>query len=109
MRIPPHIPKKDLDRYLKQTALVRNAIENEREELTDEFGNFQLMDLPTGRVLLMPEGAPEPNEWFCCYLHDASADARLLVDDYVPELEDSSDPEEVPLSEQATYDSEAAH
>lgn len=105
MRIPPHIPKEDLARYLKQTELVKHQIEENREELADEFGNFQTLDLPTGRILLMPEGTTEQAEWFCCYLHDASADARLVVDDYVPELEDNSDPEEIPISEQATLDS----
>lgn len=105
MRIPPHIPKEDLQRYQRQTPLVRAAIEESREELEDEFGNFQLMDLPTGRVLLMPEGMPDEVDWLVCYLHDSSADARLLVDDYVPELSDDSDPQEVPISEQATLDS----
>ena len=106
MRIPPHMPKEDVQRDQQQTALVRAAIEDSREELEDEFGNFQLMVLPTGRVLLMPEGQPNEEDWFCCYLHDASADARLLVDDYVPELSDDTnyDPEEVPISEQATLD-----
>lgn len=99
MRIPPHFSQTDLERYQRQTHLVLKEIEANRDELQDEFGNFTTMDLPTGRVLLIPEATPDEDDWFVCYLHDASADARLVVDDYVPELADSSDPEMIPVEE----------
>lgn len=109
MRIPPHFTPDDVALYQKQNKLTHQYIADNNEELEDEFGNYSLMDLPTGRVLLMPAGEPDPNGWFVCYLSDPTANARLLVDDYVPELEDTHDTEEIPIESQAIVDGDNSH
>jgi hypothetical protein len=67
------------------TLRVHHAIEHNRKALEDELGTFLQEDLPTpGRVLLRPQ-----NELpHVAYMSDGSPDARLVIDDYVPELGD---------------------
>lgn len=77
--------------------MVMGLIEQYREELEDEFGKFTTVPIPdTMRVLLIPEVAESKFEGFVCYLSDPHADARLIVDDYVPEMNDGRPAEEVP-------------
>lgn len=66
----------------EQTVRIEGEIERYRGELEDELGNFRLERLPTGRVLLVPD-VELPH---VCYMSDNGPDARLCVDDYVPEL-----------------------
>lgn len=54
-----------------------------KPELEDEFGEFTTQKLPSGRILLRShDGEP-----FIAYLSDFHADARLVIDDYIPELD----------------------
>lgn len=93
----------ELAMYKAQTEAVLNEIQHWKEALTEEFGNYQTQVMPTGRVLLMPEGEPDPNGWLCCYLSDVTPFARLVIDDYCPELADDVDPTPIP-SEAASVD-----
>lgn len=92
--IPSNMSKEELDRYRSQTHLVLAAIEDLKGELQQDFGEFFKTEVMiTGRVLLIPEGASDENDWFCCYLSDRSADARLVVDDYIAEFVPPGSPE----------------
>lgn len=67
---------------------VLALIESFTTELEDEFGKFTTLNVQDSqRVILVPEQAEDRNQWFVCYLSDPHADARLVVDDYVPETE----------------------
>lgn len=66
---------------------VLQLIDRFQAHLEDEFGKFTTNPVPDSqRVILVPEEATHPEEWMVCYLSDPSADARLVVDDYVPDV-----------------------
>jgi hypothetical protein len=88
---------KDVATYKRQTDIVLQQIDYYKEGLTEEFGDFQTQVMPTGRVLLMPEGEPNQESWMCCYLSDETTNARLVIDDYVPELSSPEDYDPVPV------------
>lgn len=70
-----------------EQEIVRHMIDVHQEALEDEFGKFTLVNAEDPeKVLLIPEEADSREGWMACYRSDKSADARLLVDDYVPEL-----------------------
>lgn len=75
----------------KQTAqMLRSTlsqIQMHEEELVDEFGLFSLQILPTNRVLLTSHTGQQQ---VVAYMADPHIDSRLILDDYVPELEDES-------------------
>jgi hypothetical protein len=92
-KIPADMTEEEVASYRDRTHIVVHQIEEMKAELQEEFGNFTTEVMITGRVLLMPEGTSDENDWFCCYLSDPSADGRLVVDDYCPELWDATGPE----------------
>lgn len=70
-----------------EQTIVRRLIEVHREALEEEFGTFTLVDSPTfNRVVLIPDNATDREGWAVCYRSDSTVDARLLIDDYVPEV-----------------------
>lgn len=58
-------------------------IQQHEEEIIDELGMVDLMILPTNRVLLT---AQDGVQQVVAYMSDRHVDARLLLDDYIPEL-----------------------
>lgn len=60
------------------------AIHTYEKELSEGegFGNMKLDWLPTNRVLMTTQGGGQ----FVCYMTDPAVDARLVLDDYVPEV-----------------------
>jgi hypothetical protein len=66
----------------QQTATVMAALERDREAVVSELGEFTTEVLPTGRILVLPqEEVPH-----VAYMSDDGPEARLVLDDYVPEL-----------------------
>lgn len=103
MRIPAGMLPGELALYKRQTESVKSEIKHWKEALNEEFGDFQTQVMVTGRVLLIPEGEPNENGWLCCYMSDETPFARLVIDDYVPELA-SDDVDLTPLHTEAASD-----
>lgn len=74
----------------QQRSVLRAELDSAREALEDEWGPYITEDLPTGRILVLPvEELPH-----VAYMSDDSPDARLILDDFVPEIGDMTlDPE----------------
>lgn len=78
----PPIPVEPLSE--EGTLRIEREIKKWQGHLEDVFGKFRQERLPTGRVLLVSDNEVP----HVCYMSDESSDARLCVDDYVPELGD---------------------
>ena len=62
------------------------AILQYQGEIEDELGpNFKLEIMTTNRVLLT---TADEQQQVICYMSDRHADARLVMDDYVPEVQE---------------------
>lgn len=94
--IPFGMEPEELAILQSQTSTVGQEIKRHHDLLRDEYGNYQLQTLETGRVLLIPEGTTVEEEWLVCYMSDATPSAVLVLDDYVPELTEQTG-EEVPV------------
>lgn len=71
---------------------VLDQIQADTAALKDEFGEFTTIPVPDSqRVILVPGEAGNSEEWFICYLSHAGADARLVVDDYLPDLTEQTE------------------
>lgn len=70
------------DQSQEMQAVTKSQIIHNKAEIEWAFAPFKTQDLPTGRVLLIPEG----HDPYVCYMSDESNSARLIIDDYVPEL-----------------------
>lgn len=82
---PYRNPTADNPLPVHETLRIREAITSSLSEIEEELdGPFLLEDLPTGRVLVYHEGSRE--EGLVCYMSDRHPDARLILDDYVPEI-----------------------
>jgi hypothetical protein len=69
----------------EQTARIRGELETWREATEAAVGKFRTEVLPTGRILVVPtEILDEPPH--VAYMSDDGPEARLVIDDYVPEL-----------------------
>lgn len=75
----------------EQRSVLRAELDKSKEALEDEWGPYITEELPTGRILVLPSGGEVPH---VAYMSDDSPDARLVLDDYVPEIGDMTmDPE----------------
>lgn len=68
-----------------ESQKVKDEIEKWRWEITEEIGPFRTEVLQTGRILIQPDDLEVPH---VAYMSDNSPDARLCLDDYVPEIGD---------------------
>lgn len=75
----------------KQTRQMLHStlaqIQMHEEEILDEFGAVTLQILPTNRVLVTSHNGFQQ---VVAYMADPHIDSRLILDDYVAELEDES-------------------
>lgn len=60
------------------------SIREFEEEIIDELGVVEVTLLPSNRVLLTSENGFQQ---VVAYMSDPNADARLVLDDYIPELD----------------------
>ena len=69
---------------------MRAELDRSKEAIEDELGPYTTEELLTGRILILPvEEVPH-----VAYMSDNGPDARLIIDDYVPEIGDfTMDPE----------------
>lgn len=67
-------------------AAILSAIKDYQEELHDECGEFTLSPSMEAdhqyEIILTAHGGSQ----FRCYMSDHHADARLILDDYIPEV-----------------------
>lgn len=79
-----------------QTAKILSALERDKDAILDELGEYKQEVLPTGRVLILP-ATELPH---VAYMSDEGPNARLVLDDYVPEIGDQSLNKERPSDDQ---------
>lgn len=68
----------------EETLRIQHAINSNRDIIEAELGPFTEQVLPSGRVLITP--SPDVELPHVCYMSDKTPEARLIFDDYVPEL-----------------------
>lgn len=76
----------DVERLTEeQTARIQGELEKWREATEAAVGKFRTEVLLTGRILVVPtEFLDEPPH--VAYMSDDGPEARLVIDDFVPEL-----------------------
>lgn len=84
----------DYRQTAEELALTRqHALEIDKGAMEFEFGEYELIDLPTNRVLLRPLGEPEGDQdyqegdMFVLYM----TEGHLTIDDYIREFYDYPD------------------
>lgn len=65
-----------------QTAKILTELARWDEETRDELGDYRTEVLPTGRVLVLSDNEVP----HVAYMSDDGPDARLCLDDFIPEL-----------------------
>lgn len=80
----------------EQRSVLKDNLDRETEAIEDELGPFITEELPTGRILILPVREVA----HVAYMSDDGPDARLVIDDYCPEIGDFTMDDDYPSDAQ---------